>query len=741
MPPALPSPNDNARILDAVRRYWGFDALRPLQAEAIEAALAGRDSLVVMPTGGGKSLCYQVPPLLDDSVDIVVSPLISLMKDQVDGLRTCGYPAACLHSGLSPEERREAESGLAEGKYRLLFLAPERLVSGWFLQFVGRMNVRRFSVDEAHCISHWGHDFRPEYRQLSVLRERFPQASLHAFTATATPRVREDIATQLGLRKPEILVGCFDRPNLIYRILPMVDRAEQTIEVLRRHAGEAAIVYCLSRKDTEQMTAVLKANGIRAAHYHAGLTPTERHRAQEAFSEERLDVVVATVAFGMGIDRSNVRCVLHAALPKSIEHYQQETGRAGRDGLEAECVLLYTSADVMRWESLLTRGAQETPEPEKLLAAQMRLIKQIQHLCNSGVCRHKSLSEHFGQSYDEPNCGACDVCLGEVEGLEDATITAQKILSCIARTGERFGVGHVVEVLQGANTDKIRRLGHDKLSVYGLLKEMGKKELQSMVYQLVDRGLVNRSEGDMPVLALNDESWAVMRGQREVRLVRPKKQVAAKTRSTEENWEGVDRGLFDHLRDWRRRIAAERKIPPFTVMHDTTLMGLARVRPTALDRLRGVAGMGEKRLADLGADLAALIAAYCQQHGLSTNQDSAATATSPIIRPAQPKSQSVARDAALLMFQQGRTVQEVATFTDRALSTTWQYLGEFVAERGPKSIDAWVTPAVYRRVADAAADAETPRLKPLFEQLNGEVPYEEIRLVLAHLRMRAEQDS
>ncbi|HEV3416528.1 MAG TPA: RecQ family ATP-dependent DNA helicase, partial [Pirellulales bacterium] len=354
-----PSPSQEDRVVEVVRRYWGFDTLRPLQPEAIRAALAGRDSLVVMPTGGGKSLCYQVPPLVDDSLDIVVSPLISLMKDQVDGLRTCGYPAACLHSGLSAEERREVEAGLAEQKFRLLFLAPERLVNDWFLQFVARMNVRRFAIDEAHCISHWGHDFRPEYRQLSVLRQRFPQASLHAFTATATPQVRDDIVAQLGLRDPEVLVGRFDRPNLIYRILPLVDRADQTVEVLRRHEGEAAIVYCLSRKDTEQMVATLKANGIGAAHYHAGLTPEQRHRAQEAFSEERLDVIVATVAFGMGIDRSNVRCVLHSAMPKSIEHYQQETGRAGRDGLEAECVLLYTAADVIPWESLVEFSAKD----------------------------------------------------------------------------------------------------------------------------------------------------------------------------------------------------------------------------------------------------------------------------------------------------------------------------------------------------------------------------------------------
>jgi ATP-dependent DNA helicase RecQ len=762
--PRLPIKTD--RIVALVRRYWGFDALRPLQAEAIGAALSGRDSLVVMPTGGGKSLCYQLPPLLDESLDIVVSPLISLMKDQVDGLRTCGYPAACLHSGLSPDERREAESGLAKGKFRLLFLAPERLVNSWFLQMAARIKIRRFAIDEAHCISHWGHDFRPEYRQLSILRERFPQASLHAFTATATPRVRDDIVAQLGLREPEVLVGRFDRPNLVYRILPLVDRFDQTIEVLRRHSGEAAIVYCLSRKDTEQMAAVLQAAGIRAAHYHAGLTPDQRHRAQDAFSEERLDVVVATVAFGMGIDRSNVRCVLHAALPKSIEHYQQETGRAGRDGLEAECVLLYSGADVMRWESLLAKSAQEAPEPEKLLAAQMRLIRQIQSLCNSGVCRHKSLSEHFGQAYERANCGACDVCLGEVEGLEDATVTAQKILSCVARTGERFGVGHIVEVLQGANTDKVRKFGHDKLSTYGLLKEMPKKQLQGLIYQLVDRGMVARSEGEYPMLTLNDESWAVLRGEREVRLVRPKKQVAARTRSTELSWEGVDRGLFDHLRAWRKGIASARKVPPFTVMHDTTLMELARLRPTTIDCLRGIPGIGEKRLADLGMDLVAAVGEYCRDHALPMNVGSpsvpadrsggqpdgprrsgsrsdnqARQPDSPAVGQAgKPDVRVSVREAAFLMFAQGRGVEEVAASTGRAVSTTRQYLVEFISARRPMSIDAWVPPAVYQRVAAAAADAETPRLKPLFERLGGEVPYEEIRFVLAHLQAKSEAD-
>ncbi|HEV3416493.1 MAG TPA: RQC domain-containing protein, partial [Pirellulales bacterium] len=378
-------------------------------------------------------------------------------------------------------------------------------------------------------------------------------------------------------------------------------------------------------------------------------------------------------------------------------------------------------------------SAKDAPEPAKIIAAQMRLVKQIQRLCNSPACRHKMLSEHFGQAYDNPNCGACDVCLGEVEGLEDATVTAQKILSCIARTGERFGVGHIVDVLEGADTERIRSFGHDKQSTYGLLKEMPKKQLQSMVYQLVDHGLVARSEGDRPVLSLNDESWAVMRGQREVRLVRAKKEVAAKTRSAEESWEGVDRGLFDHLREWRKRIAADRKIPPFTVMHDSTLMELARIRPTATEHLRRVTGIGEKRLADLGAELAAVIDAYCEQHHLTKNQGSSVRT---INRPKQQPSET--KQAAFLMFEQGRTIAEVMACAGRAQSTVVEYLSEFIETRRPAKIDAWVAPAVYERVIAAAADAETPRLKPLFERLGGEIPYDEIRLVLMHLRARAD---
>jgi ATP-dependent DNA helicase RecQ len=725
---------DAQGVLNVVRRYWGFDELRPLQGEAIAAALAGRDSLVVLPTGGGKSLCYQTPPLVSGGTDLVVSPLIALMNDQVDSLAGVGYPAAALHGNLTDPQRRSIENELAEGKYRLIFVAPERLLQPSFLQRLEQVDVRRVVLDEAHCISHWGHDFRPEYRQLAVLRQRFPQATLHAFTATATQRVRDDILEQLQLRNPAVLVGRFDRPNLVYRVFPLVDRYAQTLEVLRRHADEAAIVYCLSRKDTEAMAEFLRQAGLRAAAYHAGMEAAERRQTQDAFAREQLDVVVATVAFGMGIDRSNVRCVLHASLPKSIEHYQQETGRAGRDGLQAECVLLYTAADVLRWESLFRKSAAETDESAEVAAAGKQHLRQMQQYANVAVCRHKLLSEHFGQPYAQADCGACDVCLGEVEGVAEATVIAQKILSCVARVAERFGVGHVSDVLLGADTEAIRRCRHQQLSTYGLLQQHDKKEVQSWIYQLLDQGLLSRTEDERPVLRLNEQSWAVMRGQLPVRLFRPKKLAGLRTRFEEQSWAGADRELFDRMRQWRREAAARRGIAPFMVLPDSVLQQLAIVRPTRLETLRPIRGIGERRLADFGGDLTALIAAYCVERGLACDVAAAA----PLAEPARPQRPLAAKETAMRLFADGCPLDHVAQTVNRSRSTVAEYLSQYIAEH-PERIDAWVDETTYRRVAAATAASEDGRLKPIFERLAGEVPYETIRLVVTHMQAAAEE--
>ncbi|HSQ00195.1 MAG TPA: RecQ family ATP-dependent DNA helicase [Candidatus Dormibacteraeota bacterium] len=607
-------------ILDVVRRYWGFDQLRPMQEAAIAAGLEGRDALVVLPTGGGKSLCYQVPPAVAGRTDVVVSPLIALMKDQVDGLRENGYPAAALHSGMALDEVREVEEGLAGDRYRLLFVAPERLLMPRFLTWLERAGVRNFAIDEAHCISHWGHDFRPEYRQLAELKTRIAGVSIRAFTATATERVRADVAAQLRLDDPLVLVGTFDRPNLTYRVVPRSDTQRQVLQVLRRHPDEAAIVYCLSRKDTETLAAQLVGHGIRAAHYHAGMESGPRHRTQEAFAEEKLDVVVATVAFGMGIDRSDVRCVIHTALPKSIEHYQQETGRAGRDGLEAECVLLYSGSDVVRLERLLERSAGEAAAlrgegdaTDDGMEATRQLLRHMQRFASGLACRHKTLSEYFGQAYEREGCGACDVCLEEVEGVGDATVTAQKILSAVARA-EGFGVTHIVDILVGADTERIRGRGHEQLSTYGLLKELPRGGVTAMVHQLVDQRLLERTVGDRPVLRLTPASWEVLRGRRGVQLVQPRAKATPAPRLDGESWEGVDRDLFDHLRQLRRGLAEARGVPPYIIFNDATLRDLARRRPTSLDAFAGTYGVGERKLHDLGPVFVEHIRQWCEAH-------------------------------------------------------------------------------------------------------------------------------
>jgi ATP-dependent DNA helicase RecQ len=717
-------------ILATVHRYWGFSELRPLQEQAIRAGLERRDSLVVMPTGGGKSLCYQVPAELARRTDIVVSPLISLMKDQVDGLRESGYPAGALYSGMPLDTVRETEAQIAAGRYRLVFVAPERLLTPRFLQLIERLQVRAFAIDEAHCISHWGHDFRPEYRQLAELKTRFPQASVHAYTATATARVREDIAEQLRLHNPAILVGTFDRPNLMYRIVPRVDAQMQVLQVLRRHPGAAAIVYCISRRDTEAMAEVLQANRLHAAFYHAGMEADERRRTQDAFASEEIDVVVATVAFGMGIDRSDVRCVIHAAMPKSIEHYQQETGRAGRDGLEAECVLLYSAADVLRWESLIEKSAADASARVEVIAAARELLEHMRRFCTGVHCRHRRLSEYFGQEYSKPNCEACDLCLNEVEGLADATVTAQKILSCVARAGERFGAEHIVDVLLGANTERVRRWRHEELSTYGLMKGTNRKTLLNMLYQLLDDGLLERTAEERPVLRLNDASRDVLRGKRTVRLLQPKAEVS-KTRFDEQSWDGVDHGLFESLRALRRQVADERDVPAYVLFSDATLRDMARVRPGSASALLGIRGVGERKLADLGPTFLELIANYC--HAQELPLDAARSSRPHRERVRKPND---AKETAFELFANGASVEQVTTRTGRALGTTWGYLAEFIQNHRPEGLEPWINSKTYRAIVDAVNDLGTGSLQPVFERLGGKVPYEQIRLVVAHLNTR-----
>src|SRR5262249_47363258 len=416
-------------------------------------------------------------------------------------------------SSLPPQERAHNERLVAQNQVRLLFVAPERLVLNDFCALLRRVDVRTFAIDEAHCISHWGHDFRPEYRQMRRIKELFPRAAVHAYTATATEQVRRDIAEQLALKDPEVLVGNFDRPNLNYRVLPRHDLMRQVQQVLERHPREAGIIYCLRRADVDDLASQLRQRGFKARAYHAGLGADERRAAQEDFAAERCDLIVATVAFGMGIDRGNIRFVLHTAMPKSIEHYQQETGRAGRDGLEAECVLLHSGADYLTWKSVLEKSAAEPGVDPSFLPNALQHLNDMDRYCRGATCRHRALVQYFGQRLENVQCSACDLCLGDTEEVPDAVVVAQKILSCVARVQERFGVGHVISVLRGENTEKIRKFHHDELTTFGLLQDCHKADVRDWIYQLigqqvlVQQDLQLASGGTVPILCLNDASW------------------------------------------------------------------------------------------------------------------------------------------------------------------------------------------------------------------------------------------
>ena len=732
---AQPTPE----VLRVLKQHWGFDALRPLQAVAIDAALAGRDALVVLPTGGGKSLCYQLPPLVTGKMTIVASPLIALMQDQADGLKLAGVPAAALHSHIDPEEARAVRARAKAGELRLLLVAPERLMMSSFVDWLRSMraSLGAIAVDEAHCISQWGHDFRPEYRRLSELREALPGVPMQAFTATATPRVRDDVVRQLKLKDPEMLVGVFDRPNLTYRVVPrgggatLADRAAQAA---KQHEGQASIIYCVSRKDTEELAEALRHRRVDARAYHAGMTGPQREKVQSAFSNEKLDVVVATVAFGMGIDRSDVRCVMHAAMPQSIEHYQQETGRAGRDGLPAECILFYGSGDVQRWKRIIGReGEDGEPKAPEVLAAQHELLDQMHRLASGGVCRHRALSEYFGQAYERLNCGACDLCLGERASVEGATIIAKKILSCVARVKERFGAAHVADVLAGKRTERIGQLGHDQLSTFGLLGALRKPAITAFINQLVDARLLERTDDEYPVLRLNSASWEVMRGAREAALLEPV--VAMRERAERgvrdaEPLDPLEAELFERLRRMRRDIAERLGVPPFVVFSDVTLREVARVRPGSPRMLLDVRGVGQKKLDDFGDEVLACVADYCREANVPFD-------TAP---PTSPKPFLEARrdrpgvpEHAARLFAQRTPVAEVAAAMGRAPSTVSGYLEAWIDQNRPDSLEPWVTPDIYHQVASARLELGQTPLKPLFNHLGGAVSYEQIRWVLTHL--------
>jgi ATP-dependent DNA helicase RecQ len=599
----------------ALKHYFGFDAFRPLQEEIVADVLAGRDVFALLPTGGGKSLCFQLPAVMRPGLTVVVSPLIALMKDQVDALTAAGIPATFLNSTLDADEARRRLRTLHEGGYRLLYLAPERLALPHVYRDLEAWHVTRFAIDEAHCISEWGHDFRPDYRRLSELRPAFPGVPVLALTATATGRVRQDIVQSLALREPAQYVASFNRPNLTYRVVPKDNALKQLLAFVRSRRKDSGIVYAASRRQVETLAEKLRGAGISALPYHAGLDPSERTYNQERFVRDDVSVVCATVAFGMGINKSNVRYVVHFDLPKNLESYYQETGRAGRDGLPAECVLFYGASDAAKLLGFIEE--KEADERERALAA----LRVMQHYAEGSECRRAMLLAYFGETLEPGTCTGCDNCLAPRRRF-DGTVAAQKFLSTVVRvrqaSGFSVGLNHLVDVLTGRETEKIRSWNHDALTTYGIGKDTARPEWIAIGRELTRLGMLRQTPGLRSVLELTDAGRRTLLERRPVELtVAPTTALAKAPRgrgapvSADPAGDAAqDESLFDELRALRKRIADQRDVPAYVIFPDTTLRAMARELPTTLGELRAIPGVGDKKLADYGEAFLAALADY-----------------------------------------------------------------------------------------------------------------------------------
>jgi ATP-dependent DNA helicase RecQ len=600
-------------LLPLLKQFFGFDSFRPLQEEIIRDALAGRDVLALLPTGGGKSLCFQLPALARPGLTVVVSPLISLMKDQVDALQASGVPATFLNSSLKSDESRARLRGLHDNDYRLLYVAPERMMLSGFLSDLRQWNVNLLAIDEAHCISEWGHDFRPEYRRLAELRQHFPEVPLMALTATATERVRLDIVKQLRLREPKRYVASFNRPNLTYRVLPKSKAYEQVLHFLGTRPNDSGIVYCQSRKSAENVAARLSADGVMTKPYHAGLDAKERSVNQELFLRDEVRVICATIAFGMGINKPNVRFVIHHDLPKNVEGYYQETGRAGRDGLPSECLLLFSAGDAVKYSRFIEEVSDE--KQRQIATTQLR---QMVHFAESGECRRMSLLRYFGENFRETNCGGCDNCLTP-RATYDGTLAGQKFLSCVFRVREKsginFGINQIVEVLVGAETENIIKWDHHTISTYGIGREFSRVEWRNIGRELIRLGYLRQAAEKFNVLQLTEQGQAALRERQSIRLT--KAAAVTKVAQPRAGEISCDEDLFERLRRLRKRLADERSVPPYIVFSDVSLRQMARSYPSNEAEFAQISGVGEQKLKRFGKVFLSAIAKYRREN--STN--------------------------------------------------------------------------------------------------------------------------
>jgi ATP-dependent DNA helicase RecQ len=727
-------------IEQALKHYFGHDTFLPGQHEIVEQVISRRDAFILMPTGGGKSLTYQLPALLLPGLTIVVSPLIALMQDQVDRLRVNGIAASFINTSLSNAERMCRESEALNGSLKLLYVAPERVMADNFLALLDRIEknvgISLLAVDEAHCVSEWGHDFRPEYRQLGQLRERYKHSPTLALTATATERVRDDILTQLRLRDPYIHIASFNRPNLYYEVRQKNQNTyAELVQLLREQPEASSIVYCTTRKGVDELCECLCRDGIRALSYHAGLSNEQRTEHQMRFIRDEVPVLVATVAFGMGISKPDVRSVIHYDLPKSLEGYYQESGRAGRDGLPAQCILFFGHGDRVKVEYLI---GQKQDANEQYIA-----LEQLRHMLaygDSQTCRRRRLLAYFGETLDSDNCGNCDICL-HPKVREERTIDAQKFLSCVARTQQHFGMRYIIDVLRGANTQRIRDMGHNQLSTYGIGKDRSVDEWQYLGRTLLQQELLDESTDGYHILKLNALSREVLRKQREVFIFVPATS-AHQAKTSQQVLDPASQHLFQHLRCLRRVLADEQGVPPYIVFSEATLRTMAQVRPQTRTQFARIPGVGDRKLEAYFRPFTDEIRLYCEAHNLSMGLEPSLvgqgqkkdTVLASLVGPA-PSSRSVT----LGLYREGRSIEDIAHERSLNPRTIVSHLVELIESGETIDIERIVQPERQKIICNALRTLGGDILKPVKELLGEEYSYEEIRLVRALVRQTQEK--
>jgi len=717
-------------VLEQLKAYFGFDRFLPLQEEIITKVLAKRDTLVLMPTGGGKSLCYQLPALRFKGLTLVVSPLIALMKDQVDGLLANGVPAGLLNSTLTAQEANQVQDQARQGKIKILYVAPERLALSGFQRFLQSLDVSLIAIDEAHCISEWGHDFRPDYRNLKSLRKDFPGVPVIALTATATEPVREDIVNQLALDKPEIFISSFNRPNLTYTIQPKTEPLGSLLHLLEKHQGGSAIIYRFSRKATEETALELSERGFSALPYHAGLERDLRRETQEKFIRDQVQIVVATIAFGMGIDKPDVRLVVHYDLPKTVEGYYQETGRAGRDGLPSDCVLFYSYGDRSKQEYFISQ-IEDDDEREKAHTK----LEQVLALCDLQTCRRAYLMEYLGESWPETDCGGCDICLLPREEF-DATEIAQKILSAAVRTGERFGVNYLVDVLRGSANKAVRTRGHHELPVFGISRDVDADELKEMVRSLVTNGLLAQNGGDYPTLGVSQKGRKFLNDREKLTLTRLKQTTPVqKTALAGDREPAYNTKLFDELAALRLEIATDREVPAYQIFGNKSLQQMAFHMPQNEVEFSKISGVGDAKLRDFSERFLEVINEYMQANGQPV-------AVNPVPVSAPKKrvrgiSMSIRETKDLVA--QGLSFEEVAEQRGISETTIRSHLERFIQEGGQIDL-GHLMPTEDRRVKIESAFKEMgeARLTPVREFLGDDYTWDELAVVRMDMRQQGE---